>query len=69
MTMEISLALLAFSAPITAGIFVFRPQRNGNGKYLTTREHDSFKADMGDRFTSIEGKIDGLSNYVKSRLP
>jgi hypothetical protein len=68
----IALTFISFSAPITASIVMRGRNGNGNvtnGKYVTTREYDSFKAELGDQFTKFEGKIDSLHNYVKSRLP
>lgn len=70
MTIEVALALLAASAPITAGIIVWRPgKKENNGKYVMVREYDSFRVDLGDRLNRIEGGIGDLCNYVKSRLP
>lgn len=53
MTLEVALALLAFSAPVTAGIIVFRPHKNGNGDKVTPRE-------MGE----VTAKLDGLVKSV-----
>lgn len=69
-SLAIAITFISFSAPITASIIMRGRNVSGvNGKYVTTREFDSFKAELGDRFTAFEGKIDSLHNYVKSRLP
>lgn len=70
MTMEIAIALLAFSAPITAGIIVFRPEKKEqpNGKYVTTREYDAFKSDLSARLDALEKELHDMNNFVRSRL-
>lgn len=70
MTMEIALALVAFSAPITAGILRFK-NGNGNGnssKYVPYREFDNHRHELSDRLTGIEGEIRDLKMYIQSRL-
>lgn len=68
--MEVALSLLAFSAPITAGIIVFRPAKkeSSNGKYVTVREYDAAKADLSDRLGSFEKELHELNSFVRSRL-
>ena len=66
-----SIAFLSISAPATAAIFA--RGRSGkpvdlNGKYVQTREYDAFKADLKDRLDGLDRKVDGLFDYVKSRL-
>ena len=70
MTMEVSLALLAFSAPITASIIIFRPAKKEqpNGKYVMTREYDAFKHDLYARLGSLEKAFNSLNDFVRSRL-
>lgn len=55
MPLEISLALLAFSAPITAAIIVYKPHKNGNGNgdKVSPRE-----------FGEVSAKLDGLVKSV-----
>lgn len=65
-TLETALSLLAFSAPITAGIVKLVPRRNGN--HITVREYDTFKFELGDRLNKIEAKIDSLCALVKKHV-
>ena len=70
---SVSIAFLSISAPATAAIFA-RGRRSEqkppdlNGKYVQTREYDAFKADLKDRLDGLDRKVDGLFDYVKSRL-
>ena len=64
MPIEIALALLAFSAPITAGIVMVR---RGNG-HVTKREFDNFCRELGDRLSRIESSLHNLELLVRSRL-
>lgn len=70
MTMEIALAMLSLSAPVTVAILKFVPRKGdgGNSKHVTIREYDAFKDDLGDRLERIEDCIKDLDNYVRSRF-
>ena len=76
MTMAYSIALLAFSAPITAAVIKYLPSKNGrkNG-YLTKREYDKDMAGLGDKLGGIDSRlldmnarIHNLTVAVKSHL-
>jgi hypothetical protein len=67
--MEIAIAMLSGSIPLTAAIIKLVPKRDGgNGKHVSTREYDAFKYDLGDRLERIENGIDDLSSFVRSRF-
>ena len=77
-SLAISIAFLSFSAPLTASIVMRgrngKAENNGhtngytNGKYVTTREYDAYKKDLGDRFSGLEKVVNELNNFVRSRL-
>lgn len=69
MNLEIALALLAASAPTTAVILRFAPQRtrkaDGNGDhFLTTREFDTFKVDMLSKFLDVRRDIADVRSAI-----
>jgi len=71
MTIEVSLALLAFAAPVTAAVFKFCPAWNkpdGFYKYVSLREYDAFKVDVGRRLDEIRTDLRELNNFLRSRL-
>lgn len=55
MSLELALSLLAFSAPITAAIIVYKPHKNGNGNgdKVSPRE-----------FGEVSAKLDALTQSV-----
>ncbi len=68
MTMDIALALLSFSAPVTAAILggvvwvwkrkVASEEKPSDGPYLTTREFDNFRHDLNRKLDAISRKLD-----------
>lgn len=71
MTIEIALALLAISAPITAAIIT--RERQHVEDCVSLREYDKFRGDIGDALTdlrvrtkNIEDRLQELSVIVKS---
>jgi hypothetical protein len=68
--LAIAIAFMSFSAPITASIVARSRNGNGhnNGKYVTTREYDGFKTDLGDRLCGIENELNNLCTLLKSRF-
>ena len=66
MTIEIGLALIAASAPLTAIILIYLPGKNGkNGKYVTTREYDKDMVDHGNKLVTIDGRLDSLDTRMR----
>lgn len=61
MTIEASIALIALSAPITAAVLRYRK----NGKYVTTREFDSHKSNLGDKLVGIDGKLSAINTRIQ----
>ena len=67
MTLTISLALIAFSAPVTAIILVFVPKRNGkkNG-YVTTREYERDRTDLVVKLSAIDGRLGDMNTRISN---
>jgi C-terminal processing protease CtpA/Prc len=73
-TIEIALALVAFSAPITAAIVKLVPRRavryadRGENEphtpYLTTREFDNFRSELSDRITEIKMELAYIKDHI-----
>lgn len=56
MTLEVALALLSFSAPVTAAIIVVgKRARNG---YVKQREFDRFEAHITGKVCDLDTKLD-----------
>ena len=68
--MPVALSILGVCGTITAAILKCVPKRNGkvNGYYVTTREYDAYKRDLGDSLVEIKTKLNSLDNYVRSKL-
>ena len=69
MTLEISLALLAFSAPITAAIISFAPKREEKQTdapdfYVTTREFDNFRNELRANLAEIQNELALLNEHL-----
>lgn len=69
MTLELAIALLSFSAPVTAAIaggvvwvwkrkVVSEEDPKTGGPYLTTREFDNFRHDLYRKLDAISRKLD-----------
>lgn len=67
MTMELSLALLALSAPITVAIVKFRPRTPQVGG-VTPREFRIFVASVRDNFDMLRADIRELRSKIDERL-
>lgn len=65
MTLDISLALIAASAPLTAIILIFVPRKNGKNGYLTKREYDLHRSDLGNKLVGIDGRLDALDTRMR----
>lgn len=63
-TMEASIALIALSAPITAAIMRFKNGKK-NGQYVTTREYDLNKVDLGDKLGCIDSKLRDMNTRIQ----
>ncbi len=63
MSIEVSVALVAIAAPLTAAIVKFVPSRNG--KHVTTREYDLHRTDLLLRLNGIDTEIKGLSSGIQ----
>ena len=63
MTIELSLALLAASAPLTAVLIKFLPTKNG--KHVTIREYDKDTAGLGNKLVGIDGRLDALDTRMR----
>lgn len=66
MTTEVALALLSgaltlvsLAVPVTA-LILRRSPKNGEGKYVTVREFDNFRAGLGDTLLHIKCKFEEL---------
>lgn len=66
--MEVALALIAASPPLTAAILRFRRVNGGEGKYVTVREFDAHRADLGDTLVEIRASMRELEQLIKSHL-
>lgn len=68
MNLEIALALLAASAPTTAVILRFAPQRarkaSNGAEFLTTREFDTFRLDMMSKFSELRRDIADVRSAI-----
>ena len=75
MTIEISLALIAASAPLTAILLVYLPRKvvpddrhvtNGkNGKHITVREYDKDMGNLGNKLVGIDSRLDALDTRMR----
>lgn len=63
MTIQIGLALIAASAPLTAIILVYMPKKNG--KYVTTREYDLHRTDLLVKLGGINGELGNMNARIQ----
>lgn len=66
-----ALGLLAACVPVTAAIIKragpTNGNSNGNGKYVTLREFDTFREGITDRLSGIEDSIRSIETLLRAR--